>query len=105
MIDAIAETSPPPRSEIPRARPQDSARAQAASGLGDEPASRAAAEVGAGESRYRLAYDEELSRVFVELLDPDSGEVVQRYPPEELVRHMQDLLEEAGHGRFVDRRV
>lgn len=105
MIDAIAEASPPTRSESPRVRPQGSARAQAASGPGDEPAGRAAVEVGTGESHYRLTYDEELSRVFVELLDPDSGEVVQRYPPEELVRHMQNLLEKSGHGRFVDRRV
>lgn len=47
-------------------------------------------------SRSRLAYDDELSRVFVEIVDPDSGEVVQRFPPEQIVRHIKALIEEAG---------
>ena len=45
-------------------------------------------------SRSRLAYDKELARVFVEIVDPDSGEVIDRFPPEELVRHMKNLIEQ-----------
>ena len=45
-------------------------------------------------SRSRLAYDKELARVFVEIVDPESGEVVDRFPPEELVRHMKSLIEQ-----------
>lgn len=45
-------------------------------------------------SRSRLTYDTELSRVFVEIVDPKSGEVVQRFPPEQLVRHMSELIDQ-----------
>ena len=41
--------------------------------------------------RGRLAFDQELSRVFVEIVDKDSGEVLLRFPPEEIVRHMAEL--------------
>jgi uncharacterized FlaG/YvyC family protein len=44
-------------------------------------------------SRSRLTYDQELSRVFVEIVDPKSGEVVKRFPPEELVKHIDSLIE------------
>ncbi len=44
-------------------------------------------------SRSRLAYDRELSRVFVEIVDSESGEVVDRFPPEELVKHMKSVTE------------
>jgi uncharacterized FlaG/YvyC family protein len=63
-------------------------------------------------SRSRLAYDKELARVFVEIVDLDSGEVVDRFPPEELVRHMKSLIEQEhllggqdGTGLLVDRLV
>jgi hypothetical protein len=66
----------------------------------------------AQSSRSRLAYDQELARVFVEIVDPDSGEVVERFPPEELVKHMQSLIEQEqsssaqdGHGLLLDRVV
>ena len=39
----------------------------------------------------RLAFDQELSRVFVEIVDKDSGEVVLRFPPEQIVRHIAEL--------------
>lgn len=45
-------------------------------------------------SRSRLAYDEDLGRVFVEIVDRDSGEVIDRFPPEELVRHIDGLIEQ-----------
>ena len=44
-------------------------------------------------SRSRLAYDSELSRVFVEIVDPKSGEVVHRFPPEQIVRHIAALID------------
>ena len=53
-------------------------------------------------SRSRLAYDRELARVFVEIVGRRSGEVVHRYPPEEIVRHISALIEQqhlpAGQG-------
>jgi hypothetical protein len=66
----------------------------------------------AQSSRSRLAYDKELARVFVEIVDPDSGEVVDRFPPEELVKHMKSLIEQEhlpsgqdGTGLLLDRLV
>ncbi|MDH3594030.1 MAG: flagellar protein FlaG [Rhodospirillales bacterium] len=63
-------------------------------------------------SRSRLAYDKDLARVFVEIVDPESGEVVDRFPPEELVRHMKNLTEQDhlpsgqdGTGLLLDRFV
>jgi len=44
-----------------------------------------------GEERARLAYDNKLSRVFVELLDPRTGEVITRFPPERLVEQLNRL--------------
>lgn len=58
-------------------------------------------------SRSRLTYDQELSRVFVEIVDPKSGEVIQRFPPEELVRHIDSIVAAAqgeadGSGLVLD---
>ncbi len=44
-----------------------------------------------GEERARLTYDEKLSRVFVEILDPKTGDVITRIPPERLVEHLNSL--------------
>ncbi len=44
-----------------------------------------------GEERARLTYDEKLSRVFVEILDPRTGDVITRFPPERLVEHLNSL--------------
>ena len=44
-----------------------------------------------GEERARLAYDDELSRMFVEILDPKTGEVITRFPPERLVEQLKSL--------------
>ncbi len=44
-----------------------------------------------GEERARLTYDEELSRVFVEILDPQTGDVITRFPPQRLVEHLNSL--------------
>ena len=56
-----------------------------------------ATEVASGReslARSRLTYDDELSRVFVEIVDPDSGEVVSRFPPEQIVRHIDNLIDQ-----------
>ncbi|MDJ0607573.1 MAG: flagellar protein FlaG [Kiloniellales bacterium] len=46
-------------------------------------------------SQSRLAFDQELSRVFVEIVDSDSGEVVQRFPPEQIVRYFAEISDAA----------
>lgn len=63
----------------------------------------AAPERGPEPARARLAYDRELSRTFVEVVDLDSGEVVERFPPEEIVRHVDALLEQAEAERAAKR--
>ena len=55
----------------------------------------------AQSSRSRLTYDQELSRVFVEIVDPSSGEVIQRFPPEELVKHIDSIVA-AANGEAED---
>ncbi len=64
------------------------------------------------KSRARLAFDDELSRVFVEIVDRSSGEVIHRYPPENIVRHIDALIKQqhlpAGQGNtgfLVDQSV
>lgn len=57
----------------------------------------------ADTARSRLAYDKELSRTFIEVVDLDSGEVVDRFPPEEIVRHVDALLEQAEAARAAKR--
>lgn len=47
-----------------------------------------------GEERARLTYDEKLSRVFVEILDPRTGDVITRIPPERLVEQLKSLAAE-----------
>lgn len=44
-----------------------------------------------GEERARLAYDDKLSRMFVEILDPKTGDVITRFPPERLVEQLNNL--------------
>ncbi len=43
-------------------------------------------------SQYRLAYDEDRSRIFIQVIDPDSGEEILRFPPEELVRFIDKSI-------------
>ncbi len=44
-----------------------------------------------GEERARLAYDEDLSRMIVEILDPQTGDVITRFPSERLVEQLSNL--------------
>ena len=39
----------------------------------------------------RLSYDLEKHRVYVEILDPKTGDVIQRLPPESAVERMHEL--------------
>ncbi len=107
MIEATAYV--PQLAEAPRAKPEvlslRSASRAAAPARSDAVSAEAA-------SKSRLAYDRELSRVFVEIVDPESGEVVDRFPPEELVKHMNNMIEQDfssgssdGAGLLLDRIV
>ena len=80
----------PPVAPAPRAEGRRSApRSEAAAPSGQ----KAIENPGQAKSSSRLTYDKELSRTFVEFVDKDSGEVVHSFPPEELVRHMDELIE------------
>ncbi len=107
----IVETAHiPPPAEEPQAKPTESLLRPV------EPVAAVRRSESASDSvqssRSRLAYDKELARVFVEIVDPESGEVVDRFPPEELVRHMKNLTEQDylpsgqdGTGLLLDRFV
>ena len=60
-------------------------------------------------SEYRLVYDDEFSRIFVQVVDRSSGEEILRFPPEELVRFIDDSIERANarvtSGLFLDRSI
>lgn len=73
---------------------ESSARAEARASSGGNPGAERGQAQSSRSSRSRLTYDTELSRVFVEIVDPKSGEVVQRFPPEQLVRHMSELIDQ-----------
>lgn len=75
-------------------------------------ASQRSAETSDRGSRSRLTFDDELSRTFIDVVDENSGEVISRFPPEKIVRHIQKLIEDgkipggAGEtGVLVDRVV
>ena len=44
------------------------------------------------KSGARLAFDSEAHRTFVEFLDPDTGDVVARFPAEDVSRHLDKLV-------------
>jgi uncharacterized FlaG/YvyC family protein len=59
-------------------------------------------------SQYRLFYDNEFSRVFVQVVDRESGEEIFRFPPEELVRFIDNSISpvpQQSSGLFLDRVV
>lgn len=49
-------------------------------------------------SEYRLVYDEEFSRTFVQIVDRTSGEEILRFPPEELVKFIDRSIGRPGKG-------
>ncbi|MFQ6017276.1 MAG: flagellar protein FlaG [Kiloniellaceae bacterium] len=91
MIVGATTASLPAPTETSRDRSQASAPSSAPTkGL---PAVQAPVASFQSSSRSRLAYDRDLGRVFIEIVDRDSGEVIDRYPPEELVRHIDSRIE------------
>ena len=44
----------------------------------------------------RLSYDQDSKEVIIEILDPQSGDVLRRFPAEELPDDIRALLSEAG---------
>ncbi len=54
--------------------------------------------------RARLAYDREEARTVVELLDPQTGNVLFRFPPENLAEHLVGLKPKAP-GTVLDQLV
>ena len=60
-------------------------------------------------SEYRLVYDDEFSRIFVQVVDRSSGEEILRFPPEELVRFIDNSIERANgrvtSGLFLDQSI
>ncbi len=67
------------------ARTESRARASADHSA-DAPSTRVAAPPAA-----RLSYDWERHRVIVEILDPQTGDVLQRLPPESAVERLQQI--------------
>ncbi len=45
-------------------------------------------------SRARLNFDPDKHRVFVEIVDPDTGDVISRFPPEQIANHIDKVLEQ-----------
>ena len=109
----------------PRAEPVASSAASNASALAAADAAKAATaapdDAGSGPSaaagaasantpsEYRLVYDEEFSRTFVQIVDRSSGEEILRFPPEELVKFIDRSIGRPGagdtSGLFLDRSV
>lgn len=60
-------------------------------------------------SHYRLIYDKEFSRTFIQIVDRSSGEEILRFPPEELVKFIDDSIGRINGGStsglFVDRSI
>ncbi|MSO71611.1 MAG: hypothetical protein EXQ88_06335 [Alphaproteobacteria bacterium] len=49
-------------------------------------------------TRARLTYDRNLSRTVIEVLNPRTGDVLFRFPPEAIHEHMLDLAHSAPGG-------
>ena len=45
-------------------------------------------------SRARLSFDPDKHRVFVEIVDPKTGDVITRFPPEQITNHIDSVLEQ-----------
>jgi len=67
------------------------------------------APVGNTPSEYRLVYDEEFSRTFIQIVDRSSGEEILRFPPEELLKFIDNSIgrnkNKGTAGLFLDRNV
>ncbi len=79
--------------ETTAASPQGSSRAASAEA--------AAPSFGAGGSHARLSYDFEDADVYIEILNPRTGDVIRRLPPEDAVPLIRDIAD-AGPGAVID---
>ncbi len=61
----------------------------------------AAPSFGAGGSHARLSYDVEDADVYIEILNPRTGDVIRRLPPEDAVPLIRDIAD-AGPGAVID---
>ena len=87
-----AAEAPPTRAPADPATPRQPAAERAVRAtLRAEPEAQLGQE---SSARSRLTYDDELRRVVLEIVDTDSGEVVSRFPPEQLVRHIASLIDQ-----------
>ncbi len=92
--EVIAKSAVRPGKPVsgPAREPAPTPRADAAPAAEAEPAAAEAAPA----DNARLSYDRETKRVYVEILDPRTGEVILRLPPESAVSRMIEL----SGGRF-----
>jgi len=106
MLITAATPPPPARAATPEvvtpeAKSAPESKQEAAAQTRAKPAPAAQ-----GSSQYRLVYDKELSRTFLLVVDRESGEEILRFPPEELVRFINDTIGDptaSSLGVLVDR--
>ena len=48
-------------------------------------------------SRARLSLDPDHRRVVVEIIDPETGDVITRFPPEQITDHIDQVLEQTNN--------
>lgn len=98
------DTAPRATNDAPR-ESADSSRSQSQS----QPQSRPQSPPPGKGSEYRLVYDKEFSRTFVQVVDRDSGEEILRFPPEQLIRFIDKTIgrdpARGTAGLLVDRSV
>jgi uncharacterized FlaG/YvyC family protein len=92
MLVEFIQTNVPLPAQTPRPRSQAGESARTGHTL-SRPA-EFSSQAFQSSSAARLVYDKDLGRVFVEIVNRSSGKVVHRFPPKELVRHINTLLEE-----------
>lgn len=112
-IGRATQAAPSPRPTHVRERPPDAsapdastevAQSTAASPQGSSrtaPVEAAAASFGAGGSHARLSYDFEDADVYIEILNPRTGDVIRRLPPEDAVPLIRDITN-AAPGTVID---
>jgi FlaG protein len=109
MLITAATSPPPARAETPKAVEREAKPAPENKPEATPQARVKSAPAPGRPSQYRLVYDNELSRTFIQIVDRESGEEIIRFPPEELVRFIDNTigLEPAGSssGLLVDRSV
>jgi len=105
MSNPVESVSASPVARDPPAHAAPAVRADAPAGARAEAApvesGRAAAGAQTRPVRARLTYDREESRTVVEVLDPRTGKVLYRFPPERVEEH-RDALARKEPGALYD---